>query len=226
MVTSRRPLHQRLVYSFRKRRRPVRISRIRLRSNHRASRDALVSIGGFAAIADQLANDYRLGELTRSQGLRTVLSDCVVQTPVSEPTLLSLIRHKLRWLRTIRAVRPLGYTLAFVSFSVPVNLACVLLTAFSTASICMFGLALVARTLLHREVHRTSLSPFSVALTLLSDFSLPLSGFGLFMQHVQWRDVRYKITSDGAVEARSSLACGARETDHSHATPAQRTPSR
>ena len=164
-------------------------------------RDALVSIGGFAAIADQLADDYRLGELTRSQGLRTVLSDCVVQTCVSEPTLLSLIRHKLRWLRTIRAVRPLGYTLAFVSFSVPVTLACVLLTAFSTASIFLFGLALVARTLLHLEVHRTAQSSSSVTLTLLSDFlTASLWGLALFMEHVQWRDVRYRITSDGAVE--------------------------
>ena len=38
-------------------------------------RQVLAGIGGFAAIANQLADDYRLGELTRARGLRTVLSD-------------------------------------------------------------------------------------------------------------------------------------------------------
>jgi ceramide glucosyltransferase len=35
-------------------------------------RSVLEAIGGFTAIADQLADDYRLGELTRRRGLRTV----------------------------------------------------------------------------------------------------------------------------------------------------------
>src|ERR1700733_1400798 len=38
-------------------------------------RQVLERIGGFASIADQLADDYRLGELTRRLGLRTGLSD-------------------------------------------------------------------------------------------------------------------------------------------------------
>jgi ceramide glucosyltransferase len=41
-------------------------------------RQVLASIGGFSAIADQLADDYRLGELTRRMELRTVLSDVMV----------------------------------------------------------------------------------------------------------------------------------------------------
>jgi ceramide glucosyltransferase len=36
-------------------------------------REVLQSIGGFDSIADQLADDYRLGQLTRRLGLRTVL---------------------------------------------------------------------------------------------------------------------------------------------------------
>jgi hypothetical protein len=37
-------------------------------------RVVLARIGGFASIANQLADDYRLGELTRRIGLRIVLS--------------------------------------------------------------------------------------------------------------------------------------------------------
>ena len=74
-------------------------------------REVLARIGGFISIADQLADDYRLGELTRRMGLRTVLSEVVVGTVVDECSLDDLVRHELRWLRTIRAVRPLGYAL-------------------------------------------------------------------------------------------------------------------
>ena len=71
-------------------------------------RDALDAIGGFGAIADQLADDYRLGELTRRRGQRTVLSHVIVDTSVDERTFRHLVQHGLRWLRTIRVVRPGG----------------------------------------------------------------------------------------------------------------------
>jgi len=47
-------------------------------------RHTLMRVGGFAAIADQLPDDYRLGELTRRLGLRTVLSEVEVETAVHE----------------------------------------------------------------------------------------------------------------------------------------------
>jgi ceramide glucosyltransferase len=87
-------------------------------------REVLAGIGGFTAIADQLADDYRLGELTRRQGLRTVLSEVVVEVCVAERSFGELIRHELRWLRTIRALRPLGYGLTFITFGVPVPARC------------------------------------------------------------------------------------------------------
>src|SRR4029077_4609306 len=69
-------------------------------------RRVLSRIGGFMAVVNQLAGHYRLGELTRGLGLRTVLSDVVVETSVVEHRLEALLQHELRWLRTIRAVRP------------------------------------------------------------------------------------------------------------------------
>ena len=59
-------------------------------------RQVLDRIGGFAIIANQLADDYRLGELTRGLGLRTVLSEVVVETSVSERSFGELVRHELR----------------------------------------------------------------------------------------------------------------------------------
>jgi ceramide glucosyltransferase len=163
-------------------------------------RDALLAIGGFAPISDQLADDYRLGELTRARGLRTVLSECVVQTQVNEPTLARLVQHQLRWLRTIRAVRPLGYALAFVTFGVPVTLLSYTFTTFSSASLIMLKIALVSRACLHLQARSGARTP--LPLVLCSDFlTFGLWCWALFAQHIHWRDTRYKITRDGTVES-------------------------
>jgi ceramide glucosyltransferase len=155
-------------------------------------RDTLTSIGGFAAIADQLADDYRLGELTRDLGLRTVLSDCIVQTRVNQPTLATMVQHQLRWLRTIRSVRPLGYAFAFVSFSVPVTLLGYALTTFSSAFLMMLEIALLSRACLHLQVRPGARTP--LPLVLLSDFlTFGLWCWAVFVQHIHWRGVRYRV---------------------------------
>jgi ceramide glucosyltransferase len=56
-------------------------------------RETLSRIGGFTSIADQLPDDYRLGELTRRKGLRTVLSEVEVQTCVEETGPAALAAH-------------------------------------------------------------------------------------------------------------------------------------
>jgi ceramide glucosyltransferase len=163
-------------------------------------RKVLMAIGGFAAIADQLADDYRLGELTRRVGLRTVLSDVVVETCIAERTLSELIRHELRWLRTIRAVRPLGYTFAFVSFGVPVAVAGAVLARGSGLSLAMLGLTIAARLLLHRVAGRPRLQPTRQWVLPLSDFlAFALWCWGFVTSHVHWRDIRYRVARDGSL---------------------------
>jgi ceramide glucosyltransferase len=85
-------------------------------------RDALQAIGGFEALRDTLADDFWLGELTRRAGLRTVLSEVVVGTDVSESQLKELWTHELRWLRTIRSIAPAGFAMTFVCFTSPLLL--------------------------------------------------------------------------------------------------------
>jgi ceramide glucosyltransferase len=91
-------------------------------------RDALDAIGGFEALKDTLADDFWLGERTRELGLRTVLSDLVVGTDVSETQFGSLWSHELRWLRTIRAISPLGFAFSFVCFTWPLMVLALLLS--------------------------------------------------------------------------------------------------
>jgi ceramide glucosyltransferase len=82
-------------------------------------RDTLDAIGGFETLKDRLADDYRLGELTRTLGLRTVLSEVEVSTDVTEDSLPALWSRERRWMQTIRSLNPLGYAFSFVTFTLP-----------------------------------------------------------------------------------------------------------
>jgi len=82
-------------------------------------RDTLQAIGGLHAIANDLADDYRLGELVRGLGLKIVLSHYVVKAQHDESNFGSLVHHELRWMHTIRVLRPNSFRLLFLSFSLP-----------------------------------------------------------------------------------------------------------
>jgi ceramide glucosyltransferase len=165
-------------------------------------RQVLADVGGFAAIANQLADDYRLGELTRARGLRTVLSAVVVETCVDERSFGALVRHELRWLRTIRAVRPLGYGLSFITFSVPAALLGCAISRGAGPAIVLLAVTALGRIVLHLRVRGTvsvSARDFAV-LPLREVLSLLLWAWGFVTRRVQWRDDRFRVTRDGSVQ--------------------------
>jgi ceramide glucosyltransferase len=79
----------------------------------------LREVGGFEALQDRLADDFRLGELTRRLRLRTVLSEVMVCTDVTEDSLPALWSRERRWMQTIRSLNPLGYGFSFITFTLP-----------------------------------------------------------------------------------------------------------
>ena len=164
-------------------------------------RATLARVGGFAVIADQLPDDYRLGELTRRVGLRTVLSEVEVETCVDEADLGELVRHQLRWLRTIRTVRPIGYALAVVSFGLPLAIIGCLLAGASAATLAMLAVTAIARLMIHSAPRNSYSLPGQLGLAALSD----MLGFVLFCwsfagRRVHWRDARYLIARDGTIQ--------------------------
>jgi len=163
-------------------------------------RRVLSRIGGFMAIVNQLADDYRLGELTRGLGLRTVLSDVVVETSVVEDRFEALVQHELRWLRTIRAVRPVGYSLSFVTFGVPTAAFGVLLSGGAPAAFAMLALTAVARLLLHLNTRHDGSKALQFVLLPLRDvLSLALWSWSFATRRVHWRNEHYHVNRDGSV---------------------------
>ncbi len=164
-------------------------------------RQVLERIGGFASIADQLADDYRLGELTRRLGLRTVLSEVVVNVCVAERSFGDLVRHELRWLRTIRAIQPLGYAFTFVTFGVPVAALGTVLDGGAAPAVGLLAATAAARVMLHLSMREPGRNRTQLALLPLRDLLISsLWAWSFVTRHVHWRDERYEVTRDGSAQ--------------------------
>jgi ceramide glucosyltransferase len=164
-------------------------------------RQVLASIGGFMSIADQLADDYRLGESTRRIGLRTVLSDVEVEICVAERSFADLVQHELRWLRTIRAVNPAGYGFSFITFGVPIAVLAALLAHGAPAAIGILAITVLTRVLLHLKARQTGSAALQLLVLPLRDIlSFALCGWSFATRRVHWRDNRYQVARDGSAQ--------------------------
>ncbi len=169
------------------------------------TRPVLSRIGGFMAIANHLADDYRLGELTRRLGLRTVLSELVVETTVSDGSFGELVRHELRWLRTIRALQPLGYLFSLITFGVPVAAVGTLLAGGSAPAVGFSVLTCVARLALHAATRAKGFPAWQLLVLPFRDvLSLALWAWSFSTRRVQWRETIYRISPDGFAMAESN----------------------
>jgi len=169
-------------------------------------RHTLQAIGGLREIANHLAEDYRLGELIRGLGLRIVLSPYVVQAGHHEPTLESLVRHELRWMRTIRVLRPRSFRLMFLTFSLPLAILGMVLTYVeslpSMLAWVLFGTAFTARLTLHFMHRMRDEPPLLADLWLLPARDLLIYCIwcrSFFTSRVTWRGNSFDVGADGVM---------------------------
>jgi ceramide glucosyltransferase len=160
----------------------------------------LRAIGGFEVLKDRLADDFWLGELTRRQGLATVLSDLEVTTDVTEPSLALLWTRERRWMQTIRSLNPPGYAFCFVTFTLPM-LALGLWLAPMPWNWALALPGLGARMLLHwRAQPRLAALPLALTLATLRDCLLLAEWLSAFAgSTTRWRGHRLRV--DGRREA-------------------------
>lgn len=83
-------------------------------------RSVVERAGGFEALADLLADDHELGQMSIRQGLEVRLAPLIVETQVTERSLAALIEREVRWARTVRATQPLGHAASLVTHPLPV----------------------------------------------------------------------------------------------------------
>jgi len=174
-------------------------------------RDTLKIIGGFEAIAGNLADDYTLGRLVRKAGLDIRLANVVVENIVEETGIRSLILHELRWARTIRSVEPLGFLSTFLTDTLPLSLILAILSAiagYDWAGIAApLALAIIVRLALHISTKTSFISkhPISFWVIPLRDF---LSFFVRLLcytgRSVNWRNSELSVGKGGKINNSSS----------------------
>lgn len=164
-------------------------------------REVLASIGGFQSIVNQLADDYRLGELTRRRGLRTVLSNMTVDIDIARRGFTEFVEHELRWLCTIRTLRPIAYSFCFVTFTLPVALIAAWLAKGSQIAIGMLAIAAVARFSLHLQTRQRGAPTAQLLMVPFRDaLSLGLWSWSFVIRRVRWRNDHFHLSRDGSVE--------------------------
>ncbi|MGA2188641.1 MAG: bacteriohopanetetrol glucosamine biosynthesis glycosyltransferase HpnI [Steroidobacteraceae bacterium] len=166
--------------------------------------DTLRAIGGLRAIANHLADDHRLGELVSDLGLGIVLSPYTVEGEHDEQNYGSLSRHEIRWMRTIRVLRPRSFRMIFLSFSFPLALVGLLLTTIAQsrplAAWALFGVTVLVRLAFHLAPRIQGKRALFADLWLLPVRDLLLCWMwwrSFFTSRVTWRGNEFDVDADG-----------------------------
>ena len=167
-------------------------------------RDTLGSIGGFEAIADQLADDYMLGWLVSGRGLRVVLVPYVVENVVTERNLRTLFLHELRWARTFRTLRPLAYFCSLLTYGIPLSVLWLAASKGSGPACIALALHTALRAIGRLVLYRSLGQPLPWSATWL----VPVRDVGSFLvgvlsflgRTVRWNDEAFRVHRGGRLE--------------------------
>ena len=171
-------------------------------------RETLERIGGLARLRDELADDRRIGDAVRAQGLAVLLSRYVVEARVSELSFTSLWQHELRWARTVRAITPAGFAGSVLTH--PVALAAL------AAAASRFGLTpaiLLVLSCLLRWASALVIAG-ALAFTTAGLWLLPVRdalSFAVFVasffgRRVCWRDQLFHVDASGRMTVKGDKA--------------------
>jgi ceramide glucosyltransferase len=167
------------------------------------SRETLSRIGGFETVANQLADDYAIGEAVRQAGLRVVLPPLLVAHSFEEKSLSEVVRHELRWARTIFTVAPAGYISSGVTHALPLALIGAALRGFDAWGLAAVLSALACRLFLkYRLTREFELPKPNYALLFARDilsFAVYLGSF--WSTRVSWRGQDFTVAPDGTLLA-------------------------
>jgi len=169
-----------------------------------ARRETLLGIGGFDAVKDYLAEDFVMGKLAAERGFGVILSSYVIEHRIGSQPFAANWKHRLRWNRSTRCSRPLGYIGQL--FTNPLPLALLLVAARPSLWPILPATALfraaaawaTAGPVLHDPLTRRLW--WLVPLQDLASFCVWIAGF--FGNTILWRGRRYHLLRDGRFRPR------------------------
>ena len=165
------------------------------------TRQTLEGVGGFAAFADCLADDYEIGRAVRAMGHTLAMPALGVAHAAHEPSFRDLFQHERRWRHTIHRIDPAGNLGSMVTFGFAFALLSALCTGFAPVSLLALAVTVLARLHLKRRIDRqfgTWAGPFWL-MPLRDLLSFAVFVNALFGESVHWRGARFDIAPSGAM---------------------------
>ncbi len=165
------------------------------------STDVLAEIGGFAAFADHLADDYEIGRAVRARGYRIAIPPMIVSHYCGEESGAELFGHELRWGRTVRQIDPAGYAGSLITYPAPLAMIAAALSGLPVWSLVLVSVTVASRVLLKVCVDRATGSRagpwWLVPLRDVLSFGVFLATFAV--NTVGWQGRRFKVGPDGVL---------------------------
>jgi ceramide glucosyltransferase len=164
-------------------------------------RDDLLAAGGFEVLADYIADDYQLARRIVGLGKRAFLSEYVVETSLGDSTWSAVWQHQLRWARTIKVSKGVGFAGLPVTHAGIWMLAALLVHSWSIA-LALAAIRIIAAFAsgwLAIGLRRNPTWAFLAPLWDLYAFSIWLLSYA--SDEIRWRDRRLRINPDGRLKS-------------------------
>ncbi len=164
-----------------------------------ARRGALQAMGGFARVKDYLAEDFVIGKFAAEAGHGVILSSYVIEHHIGSATLQQNVEHRLRWGRSTRRSRPLGYVGQLFTMPLPLAL---LVCAAAPSWWPVLPVTLIVRAagayMVSARVLRARINWLLLPIEDVLGFCFWVAGF--FGNTISWRGRRYRLFADGRFE--------------------------
>jgi len=174
-----------------------------------ARKTVLTSIGGFNRLKDYLAEDFMMGKFAADAGHGVTLSSYVIEHHIGSTDWRENAAHRLRWTRSTRRSRPLGYLGQLFTMPLPLALlVCIAHPAWWPALPLTLLVRGLAAYVVSSRVLKAKLNWLLLPLEDLAGLCFWIAGF--FGNTITWRGRRYRLQTDGRFEAMNHEPPGAR----------------
>jgi ceramide glucosyltransferase len=178
--------------------------RFGLGSTLATTKTALARMGGMESLVESLADDYEMGARIASVGYRVELSDEVVETTVPAYRFKGFWDHQMRWARSTRDSRRLGYVGLGVTYALPWAVMTMVASGFELWSFALLSVVVLARVAVALSVGVGVLGDGQVLrdlwlLPLRDVFGLVFWAWSFAGNTVVWRGEVFRL-KDGRLE--------------------------
>lgn len=168
-----------------------------------ARRRTLLAIGGICRLKDYLAEDFVMGKFAAEAGHGVILSSYVIEHHIGSADLRHNASHRLRWARSTRRSRPLGYLGQLFTMPLPLALlVCAVNPAWWPVLPLTLAVRFAAAYVVSARILSAKLNWLLLPLEDVTAFGFWIAGF--FGNTITWRGQRYRLFADGRFEPLTS----------------------